>query len=73
VKSVDLDPQSTPFEAWIVFPQAGEHEGEGGDCYAVSYFDNELEALRCANRRDGFRAVLIKSGQTILEAVEKQT
>ncbi|MFE3052255.1 hypothetical protein [Nocardia sp. NPDC059239] len=59
--------------AWLAFPEAGESEGEGGDCYAVAYFgDDELEALRYANRRPGYRAVLIKPGQTLLEAVKAQ-
>ncbi|WP_109527165.1 MULTISPECIES: hypothetical protein [Nocardia] len=69
---VNLDPPPTSSEAWVAFPQAGEREGEGSDCFEVAYFDNELEALRYANRRDGYRAVLIKSGQTILDAVKAQ-
>jgi hypothetical protein len=58
--------------AWLAFPVAGERAGWGGDCYAVAYFaDDELAALRFANQRDGYRAVLIKPGQTLAEAVEK--
>jgi hypothetical protein len=57
--------------AWLVYPIAGAQAGTGGDCYAVSYFgDRELDALRYANKRDGYRAVYIKPGQTILEALE---
>lgn len=58
---------------WLAFPEAGENEGEGGDCYGVAYFgDNELEALRYINLHRGYRAVLIKPGQTLLQAVKAQ-
>ncbi|WP_280195920.1 hypothetical protein [Nocardia farcinica] len=60
--------------AWLVFPQAGEREGEGGDAYEVMNFgDQELAALREANRREGFKAVYVLPGQTILEALGRQT
>ncbi|WP_280357881.1 hypothetical protein [Nocardia otitidiscaviarum] len=58
---------------WLAFPEAGERDGEGGDCYAVAYFgDDELAALRYANKHPGYRAVLIKRGQTLLDAVKAQ-
>lgn len=66
---------TTPLDegAWLVYPVEGDRDGEGGDCYEVAFFaDNELEALRYANRNRNYRAVYIKPGQTILEAVEKQ-
>ncbi|MFE5290442.1 hypothetical protein ACFRAQ_36310 [Nocardia sp. NPDC056611] len=55
---------------WVAFPEAGKKGGEGGDCYAVAFFDNELDALRYVNRNHGYRAVAIKSGQTILAALK---
>ncbi|MBF6358088.1 hypothetical protein IU449_26695 [Nocardia higoensis] len=55
--------------AWLAYPIEGDRDGEGGDCYEVAFFaDDELAALRFVNARDGFRAVFIKPGQTILEA-----
>ncbi|MFE7744475.1 hypothetical protein [Nocardia sp. NPDC057455] len=66
---------ATPLDegAWLVYPVQGDRDGEGGDCYEVAFFaDNELEALRAANRQSNLRAVYIKPGQTILEASEKQ-
>ncbi|WP_157119775.1 hypothetical protein [Nocardia xishanensis] len=64
---VNLDPPEAG--AWLVFPEAGKRAGEGGDCYQVTYFDDELAALRYANQRNGYRAVPIKPGQTILDAI----
>ncbi|WP_157115029.1 hypothetical protein [Nocardia niwae] len=58
---------------WLVFPEHGARAGEGGDAYEVMNFGTEeLAALREANRRDGYRAVYVLPGQTILEAWEKQ-
>lgn len=56
---------------WLVYPTAGKRSGEGGDCYEVrSFGDDETRALRYANRHDGFRAALVKPGQSLAEAVE---
>ncbi|TDP29898.1 hypothetical protein [Nocardia ignorata] len=56
---------------WLVYPVAGTRAGEGGDCYEVVYFgDRELDALRYANRHDGFRAVYAQPGQSLLQAVD---
>ncbi|MFD6400702.1 hypothetical protein [Nocardia sp. NPDC060249] len=56
---------------WLVYPVVGSRDGEGGDCYEIrSFGDNENQALRYANRHDGYRAVLIKPGQTLIQAVE---
>jgi hypothetical protein len=61
------------YGGWLVYPEAGDRVGEGGDCYAVAYFgDDELEALRYMNRNRGTRAIYVKPGQTISEALEKQ-
>lgn len=55
---------------WLVYPIAGKRSGEGGDCYEVKSFgDNEMDALRYANRVDGFKAAFVKPGQTLLDAV----
>jgi hypothetical protein len=64
----------TPVDgSWLAFPEKGARAGEGGDAFEVMNFGtDELAALREANRRDGFRAVYVLPGQTILEALEKQ-
>ncbi|MFC4128949.1 hypothetical protein [Nocardia rhizosphaerae] len=59
-----------PDGVWLAYPTAGKRSGEGGDCYEVKSFgDDELAAYRYCNRVDGFKAVLVKPGQTVLDAV----
>ncbi|WP_029923953.1 hypothetical protein [Nocardia otitidiscaviarum] len=58
--------------AWLAYPVAGERAGEGGDAYETRYFGNseesELKALRYANDHEGFRAVYMAEGESVLEA-----
>ncbi|MET8430061.1 hypothetical protein [Nocardia sp. NPDC004860] len=58
--------------AWIAYPAVGARPGEGGDAYAVRYFgnneDSELHALRFVNKNEGFKAVYIALGESIVEA-----
>ncbi|WP_280389501.1 hypothetical protein [Nocardia wallacei] len=57
---------------WLAVPAQGRRAGEGGDCFEVAYFaDDELSAYRYCNSRDGFKAVYVLPGQTVLEAWEK--
>lgn len=58
--------------AWVAYPYAGGQPGTGGDAYGVMFFGNtenaELLALRYANTHDGYRAVYIVAGESILDA-----
>ncbi len=66
-------PTTAPLDfdgVWLAYPAAGKRPGEGGDCYEVKSFgDDELAAYRYCNRHDGFKAALVKDGQSLLEAV----
>lgn len=61
-------PVNLDADHWVAFPEQGARQGEGGDCYEVAYFDDEIAALRYANARRGFRAIPIQPGQTIGDA-----
>lgn len=71
-----MDPHHIPVVldgAWIVFVEDGDAPGSGGDCYEVRYFgDDEMSALRYCNKHREFRAIYIKHGQSLAQALENQ-
>lgn len=58
--------------AWLAYPTKGGRAGEGGDAYEVRFFGNsdtaELEALRFVNKNEGFHAIYMAPGESILTA-----